>query len=82
MQLLDSGRGSAGTLLELCWRGEVAVGPGAAERHGLAAERKDLVEPWWLSSGTKSRKREMRAYVDIWYGGTPDCLIASRQVTG
>lgn len=45
MQQLDSGLGSAGTRLELCWRGEVAAAQGAAERHGLAVERKDLVEP-------------------------------------
>lgn len=61
----DSGLGSAGTLLELCWRGVVVAVGGVAERHGLPVEQKGLVEPYWLSSETKSRKLERTAYAGI-----------------
>ena len=44
---LGSSPGSAGILLEQCWREAVAAEGGAAESHGLAVERKDLVEPYW-----------------------------------
>ena len=69
MLQLDSGSGSAGILLEPCWKEVVAAVTGVAESHGLAVDRKDLVEPFWLRNETKSRKLEKRAYVDIGYEG-------------
>ena len=58
MLQLDPGLGSVGRLLEPCWKAAVA---GAAESHGLAVDRKDSVEPYWMSNETKSRKLEKRA---------------------
>ena len=69
MLQLDSGRESAGTLLERCWKAAVAAVRGAAENQGLAVDRRDLVEPYWLSNETKSRKLEKRAYASIGYEG-------------
>lgn len=69
MLRLDSGLGSAGRLLELCWKAVAAAVAGAAESHGLAVDRRDLVEPYWLSNETKSRKLERRADASIGYVG-------------
>ncbi len=81
MPQLDSGPGSAGTPLELCWKAAVPAGVGAAGSHELAVKRRQLVHLCWLSSETKSRKLERWACVDIGYEGKQDCWIERRQRT-
>lgn len=67
MLQLDSGLDSPGTLLELCSKAAVADVRGAAESCGQAVDRKELVEPYWLSTETKNRKLEKTAYANIGY---------------
>lgn len=67
MPQLDSDLGSAETLLELCWRAAAVAAVGNSESHGLAVDRKDLRQPYWLSNVTMSTKLERRAYANIEY---------------
>ena len=67
MLQLGSGLDSPGTLLEPCWRAGVADVRGAAESHGQAVDQRELVEPYWLSTETKSRKLAKTACANIGY---------------
>ena len=78
MPLLDSGPGSAQTLLGLYWKWAAVAVVGAAGSHGLAGKQRDLVQPCWLSNETESRKLERRACANIGYEEKPNCLIARR----
>lgn len=78
MLRLDSGLGSAGTPLEPCSKAAVAAAMEPAESHGLAVNRRDLGQPYWLSNETKSRKLEKRTCANTVYEGKRDCWIARR----
>lgn len=78
MLQLDLGRGSAGTLLELCWKAAVAAVVGGAESFERSVDRKHLAEPCWLSNETRSRKLG-KTSASVGYEGKRDCLLARKQ---
>ena len=78
MRQLDSGPDSAGRQLGPCWKAAVVAEEGPAERHGLTVDRKGLVQQWWSSSETKSRKLEKRACGSIGCSVKQDCWIEKR----
>ena len=67
MLQLDSDLGSAGTLLELCWKAAAAAAAGTGENHGQAVDRKDLVGPSCMSSETMRKKPATRAIANSGY---------------
>lgn len=81
MPQLDSGLGSAETLLEMCWKAAVAAATGAVESCVPAGDQNGLVERYCVSNETKSRKLEKTTDANTEYEGMRDCLIAIRQRT-
>ena len=70
--------GCAVKLVVRCWSGGGGGGGGFVEGHGLAVERSDSMQPYWLSSLKKSRKLEIRAFANNGYEGRGYCLIGRR----